>query len=171
MSSASKPLPTLPEALNFTDADLVANRAGELSDAQQDRLRRIWRRTLGILVVSVIGIGLAATIILYLAQRNESSVLTLVGIVLTVVNALVVGIGAQSYLRTSSDLRGGSIVEISGVVSHTMRVSGRVATYVLRLDGQEVIVPRPVFFAVEEGKRYRLYRAPATRTLLAAEPG
>jgi hypothetical protein len=32
-------------------------------------------------------------------------------------------------------------------------------------------VPRPVFFAVEEGKRYRLYRAPATRTLLAAEPG
>lgn len=170
MAAATKPLPTLAEALNIRDDDLAANRAGYLSEAQKERLRRGWRRTLGIVAGVVVGVGLVATVALFFGQRNGSSILTGVGIVLTVINAVIVGIGAQSYLRTSSDLRAGSVAEVRGVVSHTVRVSGRVATYVLKLDGQEVIVPKPVFFAIEEGKSYRIYRAPASKTVLAAEP-
>ncbi|MEP7290814.1 MAG: hypothetical protein ABI835_03475 [Chloroflexota bacterium] len=171
MSAAAKSLPTLNEVLSFTDEDLLANRSGRLSEGQKQRLTRISRRTLAILAGIVVVVGLAATLALFFAQRNGSAVLSLIGVLLTVINAVIVGIGAQGYLRTSSDVRGGKVTEISGVVSHTVRVSGRVAAYVLKLDGQEIIVPKPVFFAVEDGKHYRFYRAAASKTLLAAEAG
>ena len=160
----------LADALGFSDQDLAANRDGRLSETQKARLTRGWRRTLWILIAVVIGFGLVATILLFVAQRNNSPILTVIGILVTVINATIVGLGAQSYLRTSSDIHGERVTAISGVVSHTIRVSGRVATYVLKLDGQEVVVSKPVFFAVEDGKAYHLYRAPASKTLLAAEP-
>jgi len=170
LSSPTQPIPTLDEALSITEADLAANRAGRLSEAQKLRLTKGWRRTLWIVIGLVIVVGFGATLALFFGQQGGSLVLTFVGILLTVINAMIVGVGAQSYMRTSRDLRTGSVSEMSGVVSHTIRVSGRVATYVLKVDGQEVVVPRPVFFAVEDGKPYRLYRAPASKTLLAAEP-
>jgi hypothetical protein len=170
LAATKKPLPTLAEALNISSEDLDANRAGRLSESQKQRLKRGWRRTLVILITVIVVVGLIATAALFFGQRNSSSILTGIGIVLTVINAVIVGIGAQSYLRTNGDLRGGNVAEVRGVVSHTVRVSGRVATYVLKLDEQEVVVPRPVFFAIEEGKPYRVYRAPASKTVLAAEP-
>lgn len=160
----------LADVLNFSDDDLAANRAGNLSDSQRARLTRGWQRTLWIIVGLVIGLGLLATILLFLGQRNESPILGVIGIIITVVNAVLVGLGAQSYLRTTSDLRGGRVNIISGVVSHTIRVTGRAATYILKVDDQEIIVPKVVFFAFEDAKPYRLYRAPASKTLLAAEP-
>ncbi len=161
---------TLPEALNFSEQDLAANRAGLLSEAQSWRLAQGWRRTLWIIIAIVIVFGLAATVMLFLAQRNNSPILNVLGIIVTLINAVIVGLGAQSYLRTSSDLNAGRVAEISGMVSHTIRVSGRVATYVLKVDDQELIVSKPVFFAVDDGEVFRFYRAPASKTLLAAEP-
>ena len=165
----TKTLGSLTDALNFSAEDLDANRAGRLSETQKQRLTRGWRRTLWIVIGMVIVFGLAATTILFVAQRNNSLVLNVVGIVLTIINALIVGLGAQSYLRTSSDLKGGRVVTISGVVSHTIRVSGRVATYILKVGDQNVVVSRLVFFAVEDGKAYHFYRAPSSKTLLSAE--
>lgn len=160
----------LADVLNFSADDLAANRTGALSVAQKERLERGWRRTFWIILGLVVGCGLAATILLFLGQRNGSPVLSIIGVTVTAINAVMVGLGAQSYLRTSRDLRGGRVATISGAVRHTLRVSGKVATYILVVDGQEIIVPKPVFFAVEEGKPYRLYRAPASKTLLSAEP-
>ena len=170
MSTANHTSRHLAEALGFTDADLAANRDGRLTDAQIARLRRNWRRTLWITIGIVVIGGLAATIFLFIGQRNDSAILTLLGIIITVINAATVGLGAQSYLRLSRDVNAARVSAISGVVSHTIRVSGRVATYVLKLDEQEIVVPKPVFFAVEDGKAYRLYRAPNTKTLLSGEP-
>ncbi len=167
--SASIPPTSLREALSFTDADLAANRDGRLTDAQIARLRRSWRRTLWITVAIVVIGGLAATTFLFLGQRSDSAILTLLGIIITVINAATVGLGAQSYLRLSRDVSAARVTAISGVVSHTIRVSGRVATYVLKLDQQEIVVSKPVFFAVEDRKAYRLYRAPNTKTLLSGE--
>ncbi|MCC6802480.1 MAG: hypothetical protein IT319_06325 [Anaerolineae bacterium] len=160
----------LADVLNFSAEDLAANRAGNLSNSQKARLARGWQRTVGIIVGLVVGFGLLATILLFLGQRNESPILSIIGVIITVVNAVLVGLGAQSYLRTTSDLRGGRVAVLDGVVSHTIRVTGRAATYILKVDAQEIIVPKVVFFAFEESKPYRLYRAPASRTLLSAEP-
>ena len=159
----------LADVFNFSAEDLAANRAGALSEAQKARIERGWRRIFWIILALVVGCGLAATILLFLAQQNHSPILSVIGIAITIINAVIVGLGAQSYLRTSGDLRGGRVATINGVVSHTIRVSGRVATYILKVDGQEIVVPKAVFFAVAEGKPYRLYRAPASKTLLAAE--
>ncbi len=161
---------TLADILNFSADDLAANRAGQLSDAQKQRLTRGWRRTLWIVIALVVVCGLTATVLLFLGQRSGSSILSVIGVVVTVINALIVGVGAQSYLRTSSDVRGGRVAAITGVVSHTIRVSGRVATYVLKVDDHEIVVPKPVFFAVDDARSYRFYRAPSSKTLLAAEP-
>lgn len=166
-----EPKLTLAEALNFSPDDLAANRAGRLSDAQVERLKRGWRRTLWIVVGLVLLFVLVATMLLFLAQRQESFILTAIGIIVTVVNAVIVGLGTQSFLRTSSDLRRGEVAVISGVVGHTIRVTGRVLTYVLKVDGQELIVSKVVFYAVDDAKAYRFYRAPASRTLLSAELG
>jgi hypothetical protein len=160
---------TLPETLGFTPEDLAANRDGRLSEAQKARLTRNWRRTLWIVIGLVIVCGLGATILLFVGQQQGSAILSFVGILVTFVNAAIVGLGAQSYLRTSRDIREGRVAELSGVVSHTIRVSGRVATYILKLDGQPLVVSKPVFFAVEDGKPYRFYRAPASKTLLSGE--
>lgn len=162
---------SLAEALNFSADDLAANRAGRLSEAQRERLNRGWRRTLWIVIGLVVLFGLIATTLLFLAQQQGSAILTGIGIIITVINAMIVGLGAQSYLRTSSDLRGGRVVAVSGVVGHTIRVSGRVLTYVLKVDGQEMLVAKPVFYAVEDGKLYHFYRVPSSKTLLTAEPG
>ena len=161
---------SLMEALAFNAEDLAANHEGHLSDAQKARLKRGWQRTLWIGVAFVIGILLLATVLLFQAQQNGSSILTLIGVVLTVINAVIVARGAQSYLRTSSDLNSGQVSALSGVVSHTIRVTGRVVVYVLKVEDQEMIVSKLVFRAVEDGKSYRFYRAPASKTLLAAEP-
>ncbi len=159
----------LMDILNFSAADLAANQAGRLSEAQSARLRRIWRRTLAIIVGLVLAVGLTATILLFVAQTNGSAILNFIGIALTVINAVIVGLGAQSYLRTSGDLRAGQVAAVSGPVSRTIRMAGRSATYVLKVDGQELIVAKPLFGLIEDGKPYRFYRAPASRTLLAAE--
>jgi membrane protein YdbS with pleckstrin-like domain len=163
-------LGSLTEALNFSAEDLDANRAGRLSDRQKYRLTRGWRRTLWILIGLVIFLGLAATTMLFVAQRGDSPVLNVIGILLTIINAAIVALGTQSYLHTSSDIKNGRVTIISGIVSHTIRVSGRVATYILKVDNQEVVVSKLVFFAVEDGKPYHFYRVPASKTLLSAEP-
>ena len=166
----TKTLGSLTEALNFSEEDLQANRAGRLSEAQKYRLTRGWRRTLWIVIGLVIVLTLGATTLIFVAQNNDLPVLNVIGVLMTIINAGIVGLGAQSYLRTSSYLKGGKVATISGVVSHTIRVSGRVATYILKVDNQNVVVSRLVFFAVEDGKAYHLYRAPSSKTLLSAEP-
>lgn len=160
----------LTEALGFSADDLAANRAGQMSAAQQQRLLRGWRRTLWIVIGLIVLLGLLATTLLFLAQQHDSPILTAIGILVTLINATIVGLGAQSYLRTSGDVRAGVVASSSGVVGHTIRVTGRVLTYVLKVDGQEIVVSKPVFYAVEDGQAYRFYRAPASKTLLSAEP-
>src|SRR3954467_13776069 len=113
---AAEPKLSLAEALNFSGDDLTANRAGRLSEAQIARLTRSWRRTLWIVIGLVVLFVLIATTLLFLAQQHDSPILTVIGIIVTIINATIVGLGAQSYLRTSSDIRGGRVVTINGVV-------------------------------------------------------
>ncbi len=163
--------PDLQTALGFSAEDLAANRAGSLSVGQAARLRQNWRRQLTVSIILVIVLMLVATFLLYFGQQNDSAVLTFVGMAITVINAVIVGVGAQGYLRMSGDLARGSVVVTSGAVSRVVRVaSGRATSYVLKVDGrEEVIVSKLVFNAFAEGQRYTLYRAAASKALLSAE--
>lgn len=163
-------IPSLMEALEFTDDDLVANRAGRLSAAQVERLKRLRSRALTVGIAVVVVIGLIATMFLFLGQYNASPILSIVGIGITVCNAVVAGVMLRNWLRLGADIRGEVVQTLTGKVKHTLRVAGRVPTYILTIDGQELQVGKPLFFAIRENERYCLYRAPASRVLLAAEP-
>jgi hypothetical protein len=115
-------------------------------------------------------IGAAA--LLYAGDVNASTGLTLTGIILTIFNAAVVGLLAQFWLRTRTDLRQ-PVISQQGELHRTVRATknGRFIGYVVRLDGVsgELRVNKPVFNAFTDGATYRLYRAAGSRMLLSAE--
>jgi hypothetical protein len=160
---------TMMNALGYGADDLVENRAGRLSAAQRDRLSRNARRALLIGVLVVAGIGLAATILIYLGSVNSSVILNIVGISLTVINAVIVVVIAQNRGRIMADLRAGTVTPLTGALTRTVRVQNRLVTYVLKVENQEVQVSREVFAAFTDGGRYRLYRTPGSKTLVGAE--
>ena len=82
---------------------------------------------------------------------------------------VVVGIGAQNYLRTQHDVKAGSVIVLEGSVKRTVRLSGRNPTYILNINEEKIIVPKIMFNAFEEHSTYRLYRAPRTKTVFTAE--
>ncbi|MFN8528243.1 MAG: hypothetical protein U0670_06505 [Anaerolineae bacterium] len=161
-------LGNLSDVLHFTDDDLAANRSGALSPAQRQRLERMWNRSALIGGITVLGIIFGATFLIFIGQRNESSVLTVIGLVLTVVNAGIVGLLAQSRIRLNQDLRL-SVSSTQGIIAHTVKVFNRTATYILEVNGERLLVSKPVFFAFEERTAYILYRTAANKTLLSAE--
>jgi hypothetical protein len=167
------PTPDLMTALNFTPDDLAANRAGVLSDAQRERLRRSGRP----LFYGVVGLALAlmtgAALLIYLGQRGAAPILSLVGVSLTAINAVVLAVGVGSQLRLREDVRGGRVVTLSGIVRRVVRVSRRSAAYVLVVELPEgalrLNVSKAVFNSFQDGARYHLYRTPSARLLVAAE--
>jgi hypothetical protein len=160
----------LMELLRFSEEDLATNRAGMLSEAQVERLRGARRRALLVSVGALVVIALVASGLLFIAEQGGSWVGVLVGIALTLVNALIMARAVQSWLRTEDDLRRGAVKQIEGNVKRTVRVFGRLPVYMLTINGREVVVTKEVFNAVKDGGYYRFYRARRTGTLLTAEP-
>lgn len=162
----------LMQALQFTSDDLAANRRGAIGPTQAARLHRTLRRALiAGLIVLALGVLLAA-VCLYFGDRHDDLVLTLVGIALTVFNAIVVGFLAQWWLRARADLRQPLLVT-SGLIHRTVRArpNGQLLGFVLHLEDSpvEVRVSRQVFNAFSDGAVYRLYRSAGSRQLLSAE--
>jgi len=155
-------------ALNFTEIDLNANRAGDISLAQAERLRRSWRRTLWVSLIILLLVLIGASLLIYLGQRQGNGIMTLIGIALTVLNAYIMGRLAQARYRLVADLRPPIVVQ-DGQVERTLRIVGRGRLYVLKIDGRELLVTRPIFNAFEDKARYRLYRTPASKQILSAE--
>lgn len=157
-------------ALGYGAADLAENQAGRLSAAQRDQLQKSARRALMIGVLIVVGIGLAATLLLYVGRLNESIILNIVGIALTLVNAVILVTVVQNRLRIGGDLSAGTVTAVSGTLARTVRVQNRLVTYVLKVGDQEINVSRAVFSTFADGGRYRLYRTPVSKALVGAEP-
>jgi hypothetical protein len=168
-STETPPRPSLAEVLRFSPDDLNANRAGLLADGQRDRLLRQWTVTRVPFIIALIVIGLLATVFLFFGGESDSPVLNVIGVGLTLVNAAIVGLAANTWLRTRRDVRDGRVQTLEGELRHTIRINRRVRVYMLDIAGERLAVPRPVFNAFEEGVRYRLYRAPFTGLLLSAE--
>jgi uncharacterized membrane protein len=160
----------LASALDFNSDDLQVNRSGMISERQRARLRASRSRAALLSVLALVVIGLVAAGVLFLAQQGKSWIALLIGIALTVVNALIMGRMVQNWLRTAGDLQRAEVQTLSGVVTRTVRVIGRAVIYVLAIDGRELIIPKEVFNAIADGSRWRLYRAAQTGTLLAGEP-
>ncbi|MDZ4769465.1 MAG: hypothetical protein SGJ24_10075 [Chloroflexota bacterium] len=161
--------PTLDTALKFTADDLARNRAGRLSDSQTARLQMTWRLMRTVVIVGLLAVGLFATVFLYFGGETGNLSLTIVGVGLTLLNAAIMGVGANRYLRIQRDLREGVVGVLEGTLRHTIRINRSAKTYILDVGGERLVVPRDLFNAFEEGAPYRLYRAPYTKILFSAE--
>jgi len=174
----------LQKALNFTEADLVENRAGRMSAAQNARMTKGQSQgrvmTLVVLGVFVVLIAVIAFVVLppSLAPQpaNSSAVPPwIIGLVIVIVLAVM----AVSFLRTKRGLRGltGTLLTVEGDANPKASTFGDANTggvdtmYRVKIgtvnfplsNGSQVQ-------AFEKGRRYRAYYVKSTLpVILAAE--
>jgi hypothetical protein len=164
-------LAALMAEMNFTSDDLDANRQRRLSMAQRQRLRRLQRRTLAVGAAVFVLMAFVAAVCIYLGQTSQQALWSLLGVLTTVLNAIVCGFIARSYLRLAADMRAdGAVSAYSGVMERVLRHNNRAVSYVLRLGGHRFVVTKEVFRVFEHEKPYVVYATVHADVLLSAEP-
>lgn len=163
----------LRRALHFDEHDLDANRRGLLTERQRGLLRREASGLQARFRLFAILFGLVG----FMAVNRLLAPADLVDVCLAGWSALVFGGGSFLMVEAMTDsrsplraaLQAGRVQMVHG------RVSCRVAgldrkVYELVIGDQAFRVPRAVWKAFDDGRRYRLHYAPYALTLLSAEP-
>jgi hypothetical protein len=163
----------LMQELNFTPDDLEANRAGQMSDMQHWRLRTRRRRSIFIGMMLTVIIVFIASLFIFMGQQDDgSTIMTMVGISLTLLNAAIIGIFARFWLRLSTDIGEKRVIITTGRLERVIKpINRRVLNYLIRVDDVEVVIAKEAFDQFEHNTPYTLYTAPHTGAMLAAEPG
>ena len=169
-ASTIPPITALMDVMGFTASDLEANQQGNLSSTQADKLQRTRRRNTIIGGVLFFVFVIVATILIFLGQQNENAILSLIGAVLAMTNAMMIGMIGRSYLRTSIDLRDGNVEMLEGDLERIVRPGRQQDSYLLRIDGVSLYVTKDVFIQFRHEAPYRLYRSRISGVLLSAEP-
>ncbi|MYD10437.1 MAG: hypothetical protein F4X02_10390 [Chloroflexi bacterium] len=156
-------------ALGFSEADLEANRRGELSPSQTARLRASRRRQLAAGLLLFASLVIAATIFIYLGQASGNAILGWAGALLILINAVVVGVMARGYMRVGGDLRPGNVEVLAGEVERVLRRGRQADNYLIRIDGASLAVSKEVFLSFRHEAPYRIYRSVHACLLLSAE--
>jgi len=169
-ASTIPPITALMDVMGFTASDLEANQQGNLSSTQADKLQRTRRRNTIIGGVLFFVFVIVATILIFLGQQNENAILSLIGAVLAMTNAMMIGMIGRSYLRTSIDLRDGNVERLEGDLERIVRPGRQQDSYLLRIDGVSLYVTKDVFIQFRHEAPYRLYRSRISGVLLSAEP-
>jgi len=161
---------TLMQPLAFTADDLVANRQGQLGANQRQRLQKLQNRALLIGVAGFFGFALTATILLFFGSENALIVMSFLGVFVTILNAIFVGMFARQYMRLRADLTSGEIDIITGELQRVVKANGRMNNFLLRINDDEFYVKKELFKLFRHEVNYNVYQAQHSRVLLAAEP-
>ena len=159
----------LMRTMRFSEADLQANRLGELSRAQVERMKRSQRRQYAIAAMLFFTLVILATGLIYAGQRSQNQILDLAGVALIGVNSILLGVMGRAFMRLGSDLRAGSIEVLAGDVERVLRRGRQGDNYLIRIGGSSLHVPREVFLSFRHEAPYRIYRSAHARLLLSAE--
>ncbi len=160
-------------ALGFSDADLVDNRAGQLSDAQKLTLSagNRWRFLLLILEAAVL-VRVAAPFVpglreaLFFAGVGNETVGRL-GFYTVLIPLLVLGLIFTAYQlwRRWRDICEGHVEAVRGIAKVT---NPEQATLILRVGGVRYYIGEAVVH-VEDGQAYELYVLPRTQRVVGAK--
>ncbi|MEL6405513.1 MAG: hypothetical protein AAFR81_14180 [Chloroflexota bacterium] len=164
------PAEAIMQPLGFDQDDLSANREGKLSERQQDELRRLQTRTLLIGAGGFMGFALVATIFLFFGSGDALWLLTFLGIFVTILNALFVGMLARQWMRLRADMDSGTITTLEGELERVVLPDRRANNLILRIEGEDFHVKKTVFQQFRHEVAYRVYRTTHSRVLLSAEP-
>lgn len=165
--------PSLAEALRFSDADLTTNQAGELSISQRAMLQKRQTRTMLIGMSLFFVLAFIATFFIFIAGKSDNAgILLVIGIGLTLCNAVMSGIFFRYWLKLNADLRANRVHRLSGELHRVLKpLNRRVIYYLIRIDTVETVVSKEIFTAFTHEATYTLYRTPYTGILLSAEQG
>jgi len=156
--------------LDFDSNDLTANRDGQLSARQLERLRGRRRASVSVAVVMVLIAAIVAALFIFWGQVNGSLVLTVTGVGITLVAAAITGIFARHWMRLTADIDSGAAQILTGDLERVLKpVSRGNAVYVLRIDGQDIATSKETFKAFKHNAPYRVYITKYARVLLSAE--
>lgn len=162
--------PDLMRVFDFSADDLAANRAGQLSEMQIYNLKVRLRRSIAIGIGVLLALAFAATLCLFLGNRQASFILTLTGIGITLCSAAVMGNFARGWMRLNGDIKNGTAQRHHGKLERVIKpVTRRVAVYLIRVDGAEFNVGKDAFKLFKHESVYTLYRAPYSGQLLSIE--
>lgn len=157
--------------LRFSPDDLESNREGRLSEMQQYYLRVRRQRAILIGLGGILVTAFVATLFIFLGQQDDSLILNVIGVGITVCGAAITGVFARYWMRLSADIHRGEIAVVRGEIERVLKpINKQIITYILRIGRVEVAVSKETFKAFEHGKSYILYRTPHSGLLLAAEP-
>jgi len=172
----------LQAALNFTEDDLVANRAGRLSPTQQTGMTKAQGQgQIGNIVFGIIFVVILAVIAFFVlpplfAPQPEHSSAVPPGIIILVI-VVVLGIIGLSFLRTRRKLRGvtGAVLVAEGEAKGNIKATGNVEEagmmmmYRIKVGSVTFAVSRPdQVAAFHDGARYRAYYVQGTLPILVS---
>ncbi len=156
--------------LDFDSNDLAANRNGQLSERQLERLRGRRRASVIAAMAIVLVAAAVAALFIFWGQVSSSAVLMIVGVGVTLVAAAISGIFARYWMRLTADIDSGAAQVLTGDLERVLKpISRRSATYVLRIGGQDIATSKETFKAFKHNAPYRLYITKYSRVLLSAE--
>ena len=163
--------PILAAANSFVDADLQANRNGELSPSQRNRLLR---KALSGAIPVFFGVLFGLALILpSLIAGNLPENFASLAVPLAMMAYFLVS-GGRSIYRNLSDAFSGALETVQGVAakSSEQRSSGRSRrrVYLYNIGNLNFEVPQGAYQALIDGLEYRAYYVPRTRQLLSIEP-
>jgi hypothetical protein len=160
---AEKPkmLPELMRVINFTDADLKANRAGQMTGRQIINLKnKGWETGLAGVTFTIIVLFLMYLRPLY---PDAGCVMGLC-LTLVIVNAVCI----SAFVHQAQDIHDLKVEKVSGTVSKNILTSRTTTTYQLKIQKSYFNVDKPLYDIFTEAD-YTLYFLPNTRTILSAE--
>jgi hypothetical protein len=159
----------LMDILGFTANDLAANRNGHLSASQEAKL---WRKLSAIFA----GYGLIAMgfIVFFLysvadASREPFNAASLISVFVSGAGSVVfLTVIIYQWSQVQQDLNKGQAVSVEGKVA--LRVmETRTPRYKLQLRNLELEIPKSAYQGLTDGKIYRIYYSPKSRTILSIE--
>jgi len=158
------------QTFDFDAADLTANRAGRLSAAQKERIKRGTRRALWLLVLAPSVVWSATLVISALTTWSldaPSGAVTAGVLFLTVTLALA---GGLHWRRLNLALDRGVVESVEIARGRIVQEGGATAPGAIRLDDGQVLLRPQQVQTLKKGTRYRVYYTRPLKRVVAVEP-
>jgi len=172
----------LADVLNFTEADLLANREGRMTERQLElfRRKRVGMR-IRLFFYTVFTIAITAIPVTFLLIALVPSSRSLGNFLLMLPAILATGAMAALFwyalitegkgdsLAYHSDLKEGVVTHVTGQLTKATFVQSRERVWRMTVHYEEFKINKKIFSCFEQYGFYHVYYTPHTRILLAAE--
>ncbi len=162
----------LMDAIGFDAGDLAMNQAGTFSETQRRRLQNWWMFwTLGLAAAVIVGAGMSALLFLAILFAPPSVALKIAAGLVAIILACVVLYAFCWFKRADylDDLDECIVYGAEGRIRLILDEGRNNARYLVGVGSLAFVVSKQVFLAFKNGDPYRVYYAPNSKRIVAAE--